>query len=441
MGIATIAVKLKSIFGFLATDSTGSVQANVVHRTGLLADLDDLVAPEGEIAFATDKKALVLVSSSGAGVIHSSGPGGIPAADIETGVVGYFAAGTHSYTYPAAGNATYANLQALITYLEQCDFSRNASLTVSLAGVYSELPGTHVQISADKDLSMVTLSGGNVSGSITNISSVVGAAAPYAITFASTLAPVVGTAVIFYAYVTSNELALAGAHIVTASSGSEFTIEFNGDTPPTAGVQTITCKKLGTKIPALSCLQQGSNVSFPRLSNIATGKIYSVTKAILSGDGDAAVIGLYGDYSVDFMAMGSTATFNNLHTSAGIELLGSSLFAQNVTAAGGGGGFTYLSAGGRLIVNSVLILTGNKGMGVAAAGATDDSAIIGGLVRLAHADIGVALARGSKCSLGDAYKLANVTTLATLDDMTTAIALDTQSAATGMSFITGTAAV
>lgn len=149
----------------------------------------------------------------------------------------------------------------------------------------------------------------------------------------------------------------------------------------------------------------------------------------------------YAVQTADLSAMGSTAAFDGLYASAGIQLLGSSLFAQNLMAAANGGVGAYLSFGGHLIAAGNLILTGNKGRGVATALVADNSSITGGTVRLAHADIGVALDRGSKCNLGGAYKLTNVTTLATREDMTTVIPLDTQSAATGMSFITGTAQV
>ena len=329
MGIATIAVKLKSIFGFLATDSTGSVQANVVHRTGLLADLDDLVAPEGEIAFATDKKALVAVFTSGATTIYGSGPGGVPAADITTGVAGYFPAGTTDYTLPAAGNAVYASLAALLTYLQTCEYSNGSSVRINLGS------GTHSLGAATiitKDLRHVTLAGAfSATLPIASVFAVDGVGETITLVYTGTYAPVVDNILTFNDGATAEKAKLIGGHRVTAVD----TIN-----------KRVTLSFTGPALPVVAALA-------------VNGLLMSVS---IAGDLDingthgpkfTDYIGFSGQVSVQnsgvFSAEGATCAFTNMLSA----MPGSSVKAL----------YLYFGSGGSLTVNKSILSATNLYMG------------------------------------------------------------------------------
>jgi hypothetical protein len=129
-------------------DANGDFHANVVHRTGTLASLQELVEPVGEIAVATDTPALVVITAAGGKAVYPGGPGGVRPADFANGIPGYFGVGETILNFPVAGTASIPSIFQLGHFLEDCTYDRNADVIVQLGtGVYSNSFNSGVNLS------------------------------------------------------------------------------------------------------------------------------------------------------------------------------------------------------------------------------------------------------------------------------------------------------
>lgn len=353
MGIATIAAKLKSVFGFLATDSTGSIKANVVHRTGTLASLQQLISPVGEIAVATDADAAVIVTATGGKAIFS----GARAASLANKIVGHFYA-SEEYSYPVAGNANYVDLQSLFDFLASCTYSNSATVTVTLDDASY---GAIFPISG-ADFSRVKFVASTLPDyTVDSVVSVTGAANNWDVVMActpGTIAPRVGHMIgIDWQGTGGDSGKLCGGYVVTAVNAGwpatpQITIKSYGTAAPVA-LTTYFGIVLATTIDTLN----GSNVKCPQFENIGfnnfslnqssfakidTNTVFagSVGKLTLQGGSEIVcsrnIYGklLLGSSSVTFSSIYASATTSNAIGMESSSLIG--LGAYSLIGCGNG---------------------------------------------------------------------------------------------------------
>jgi hypothetical protein len=224
----------------VVTDVDGNLQANVIPRVGSLASLLTLAGANGEIAVANDSQSLVVQFPQGTKAI-----GGIAPANIATGVAGLFPAGDTAYTFPVGGNAVYADLAALITYLHSCEYANGSKVSIYLPA------GIHSGFTVNRDLRHVVLSGANaMTVPISSVSAVDGTAKTITLVYAGTSDPMVGGALGFSDDTTAEAAKLIGAHKVLSvnTAAKTVTLSFSGPTLPVIAALAVNSTSIRTSI-------------------------------------------------------------------------------------------------------------------------------------------------------------------------------------------------
>lgn len=254
--------------GVVGLDADNQVHANVIPRTGSLASLQALVGGTGgvgvgEVAVATDKKAMVVVSGGGTFTVYESASI-FKAADIENAVIGTFT-GNISYIYPLGGAGTpYASIQVLYSFLEQCLFAPSSYISIYLG------PGTYGDINAGYELPNVSFYGTTGTVDLAGLGVVTGhtgIAGNYSVTMDGTgLVCPAGTWLgIDNDQGSSNadSLTLCGVHLVTASSATSITFNVKGRVfPPNGTIVPNSPKVCETVISSITLGEKAISAKF-----------------------------------------------------------------------------------------------------------------------------------------------------------------------------------
>jgi hypothetical protein len=262
-------------------DANGDFHANVVHRTGALASLQELVEPVGEIAVATDTPALVAVTAAGGKAVYPGGPGGLPAANPTTGLVGYFPAGTYTVTV----GVEFATAQLALNYLKQCLFHPNALVNVACVG--HDAVGLSLDDAYLPNVSLVPGVGQYVDGISGTVASQSGTAGNYVVVLNIADANTFIAVNDYFGYANEDELNnLNGCHLITAVTSTQVTISVQHNAPPPATGAFSSAKIFRATIDGsifIRCtLRSISGIGFPNITfNNSMVLVDSVNIAVL----------------------------------------------------------------------------------------------------------------------------------------------------------------